>query len=56
VLVLRRRLDESIDMVLDNGESVSVTVVDIGYNWVKLGFTAPNNVSIVRDDAVNKDH
>jgi carbon storage regulator CsrA len=56
MLVLRRRLDETIDVVLDNGESVSVTVVDIGYNWVKLGFKAPDSVNIVRDDAVNKNH
>jgi len=51
MLVLRRLTGESIDIFLPNGDVVRVKVSEIGRGYVRLGFVAPQDVRIVRDDA-----
>lgn len=47
MLVLSRKVSQRIQI----GEDVTITVVDIGRNRVRLGIEAPKAVPIVRDDA-----
>ena len=54
MLVLRRTLDESI--IIDN--KVEIQIVDIRDNWVRLGITAPKDISVHRkeiQDAINRE-
>lgn len=46
MLVLSRKLNESIMI----GDSIVVTVVEIRGNKIRLGITAPPDVTILRDD------
>lgn len=46
MLVLSRRKDESIII----GEGIVVTIVEVGRGRVRLGITAPSNVSIRREE------
>ena len=48
MLVLSRKPNESIHI----GNDITVTVVRISDNTVRLGITAPESVPIHRDDAV----
>lgn len=47
MLVLSRKVDETITI----GNDVKVTVVRIEGDKVRLGFEAPRDIPIVRDDA-----
>lgn len=47
MLVIRRRAGESVRV----GSDVVVTVLEISANRVKLGFTAPAEVEVVRTEA-----
>lgn len=51
MLVLTRKLNESIKI----GNDIEVRIVSIRGDKVRLGVTAPDNVEIVRDDAVKKE-
>lgn len=51
MLALTRKLNQSIKI----GENINVTVVEISSNSVKIGITAPEDIAIVRDDAISKD-
>lgn len=51
MLALTRKLNQSIKI----GENIQITVVKIKGDRVKLGISAPNDVEIVRDDAVKKE-
>jgi carbon storage regulator CsrA len=55
MLVLTRRRDETI-VVEHAGEILEVTVVYLGGNKVRLGFTGPASFAIARveDDAVRR--
>ena len=48
MLVLTRQLDEGIFI----GEDVFITVLEIRGSQVRLGLTAPTDVSILRDELV----
>lgn len=50
MLVLTRRVGESIRI----GDSITVTVVQIGPGKVRLGIEAPPDVVILRDELVDK--
>lgn len=57
MLVLTRKLEQQIQI----GEGITVTVLSVKGNTVKLGIKAPNNVRVLRgelepktDDAVNR--
>ena len=51
MLVLSRREGESV--VLD--EAITVTVLELHGNFVRLGIDAPDNVKILRDELVGKE-
>ena len=50
MLVLSRRLGESVHI----GNDITVTIVRLGPNTVRIGITAPQDVPVVRDDAKAK--
>jgi carbon storage regulator len=50
MLILSRRLGESV-MV---GDEVTVTVLDVRGNQVRLGFTAPANVAVHREEVYKR--
>jgi carbon storage regulator CsrA len=53
MLVLTRRWDEAIT-VDHAGETLEITVVYLGGNKVRLGFTGPESFAIARDDVVRR--
>ncbi len=53
-LVLMRRAGESIFLELPNGDKIEVNVFKIQGTQVSLAIEAPQDVSISRDNAVNK--
>jgi len=50
MLVLSRRKDERIVMILSSGETIVATVCDIAGGSVKLGIDAPPAVGIWREE------
>lgn len=50
MLVLKRKPGQSILI----GSNIQLTVISAEADQVKIGFTAPRDVAIVRDDAVRK--
>ena len=54
MLVLTGKRNDEIYLQLPTGERVVVTVVQFRKRSVRLGFTAPRVVKILRRDAVNK--
>ncbi|OQA03969.1 MAG: Carbon storage regulator [Planctomycetes bacterium ADurb.Bin401] len=51
MLILQRKLGETIKI----GKNIEISVVELSKNQVKLGITAPEDMAIIRDDAVCKD-
>jgi carbon storage regulator len=55
MLVLSRRRDEKILLKVPGiDEDIEVTIVQVDKNRVRLGFTAPENVTILRNELKNK--
>lgn len=50
MLVLTRKPGEQVIV----GNNVVITVIELKGGRVRLGFEAPNDMSIVRPDAINK--
>lgn len=48
MLILQRKTEQSLNI----GDNISITVVEIGNDWVKLAIDAPRNVSILRSELV----
>lgn len=46
MLILQRKKDQSLTI----GNNISITVLDIGNDWVKLAIDAPKEVSILRTE------
>ena len=51
MLVLTRRINEKVYLQCPGGYNVEIMVTAIKADGVRLGFTAPTEVQIVRDDA-----
>lgn len=49
-LCIRRRRQERVRLELPGGQKIWVTVVHTGSNAVKLGFDAPGDVAVFRDE------
>lgn len=47
MLILTRRVGETLQI----GNDISVTVVEVNGNQVRIGIAAPKDVPIMRDDA-----
>lgn len=56
MLVLARKNLEKITIRVPEGTSgeIVVTIVDIKANSIRIGFDAPREIEIYRDDVVNK--
>lgn len=52
VLVLSRKNGESIEI----GDGITITVVRIGPNAVRLGVIAPKDVRVLREELAEEDH
>ena len=50
MLVLTRRVGESILIELPSGEQVSVTMLGIKGNQVRIGTDAPDDIKILREE------
>lgn len=46
MLILQRKKDQSLTI----GSNISITVLDIGNDWVKLAIDAPKEISILRTE------
>jgi len=57
MLVLSRRIDQKVYLQIEGREDIVITVVDSCYvrgkPQVKIGFDAPSDVTILRDDIGN---
>lgn len=48
MLILQRKKEQSLTI----GDNITITVLDIGNDWVKLAIDAPRNVSILRTELI----
>lgn len=51
MLILTRRIEEAVTITCPGGQEVVVRVLGIGSGDVRLGFDAPADVKILRDNA-----
>jgi len=49
MLILTRRMGEKAFI----GDDITIVVLDVGTNQIRLGFEAPKEVNIVREELVN---
>ncbi|NLG33120.1 MAG: carbon storage regulator CsrA [Syntrophomonadaceae bacterium] len=49
MLILTRKINEAIII----GRDIKITVISVDGNQVKLGITAPNNLSIFREEIID---
>ncbi|MGI6413495.1 MAG: carbon storage regulator CsrA [Syntrophomonadaceae bacterium] len=49
MLILTRKINEAIII----GKNIKITVISVDGNQVKLGITAPNNLSIFREEIID---
>ncbi len=54
MLILTRRPGESIIIELPTGEQIKVTVLGIKGNQVRIGTEAPDDISIVREELLER--
>jgi carbon storage regulator len=55
MLVLSRKANQTVIVTLPDGREMRVTVVDIDRNKIRLGFDAPDDVKIMREELVRRD-
>lgn len=48
MLILSRKEDEKVDIVTEAGERIELVVVDVREGKVRLGFEAPDSITIHR--------
>ncbi|MEY8356463.1 carbon storage regulator [Lachnospiraceae bacterium 54-53] len=48
MLILQRKKEQSLTI----GDDISITVLEIGSDWVKLAIDAPRDVSILRTELI----
>lgn len=54
MLVLKRRLSTRVKLVLPTGETIWVSVERINQNAIHLGFDAPSDVKILREEIADE--
>ena len=55
MLILSRRVNEAITVTHPDGTEVVISVLGVLGGQVRLGFDAPKEVRILRDNAVDRD-
>ena len=55
MLVLTRRADERLVLLLPDGERITVQVVRLGRERVRLGVEAPPRVAVWREELLKED-
>ena len=55
MLILSRRIGESIIIETPAGERITVTVLGVKGNQVRIGTDAPDDVSIMREELLESD-
>lgn len=55
MLILSRRVNEAITLTHPDGTEITISVLGILNGQVRLGFDAPKEVRILRDNAVDRD-
>jgi len=55
MLILTRRPGETLIIELPTGERIEVTVLGIKGNQIRIGTDAPDEISIVREELVQKE-
>lgn len=48
MLILQRKKDQELLI----GDNISITILDIGNDWVKLAIDAPRDISIMRSELI----
>lgn len=48
MLILQRRKGEALKI----GENITVSISDVGADWVKLAIDAPNDIKIMRSELI----
>ncbi|WP_349669165.1 carbon storage regulator [Lacrimispora sp.] len=48
MLILQRKKEQALNI----GDNISITVLEIGNDWVKLAIDAPRDISILRSELV----
>lgn len=56
ILVLSRKPRESVTLVLLDGRMIQVTIVEVCKGKARLGFTAPTDVKIMRNELLEETH
>ena len=54
MLILTRRVNESVIITHPDGTEITVSVLGMVGNQARLGFNAPKEVQILRDNAVER--
>jgi len=54
VLILTRRPGETIIIETPAGEQISITVLEVKGHQVRIGTKAPDDISIVREELLDK--
>jgi len=54
MLILTRRTTETINITAD-GKNISVTVLGVNGNQVRLGINAPRDVKVLREEVEDRD-
>ena len=54
MLILTRRPGETLIIELPTGERIEVTVLEVKGNQVRIGTAAPDEISIVREELLEK--
>jgi carbon storage regulator CsrA len=52
VLILTQRIEEAVTITCPDGREIRVKVLGVGHGDVRLGYDAPKDVSILRDNAI----
>ena len=53
MLVFTRRIGEALLIEMPSGEQVEITILDAQGHRVRIGAAAPQDVTIVREEALN---
>jgi len=52
MLVFTRRIGEALFIEMPSGEQIEITILDAQGHRVRIGAAAPQNVTIVREEAI----